>query len=434
MNWQTFFAELKRRNVYRVAVAYSIVSWLLIQIATQVLPFFEVPNWSIRLVVILIVAGLPIALVFAWVFELTPEGLKRTEDVDPAVPAAGKSPIWIYVPIVAALLSIGLFFLGRFTAPTKQSAGNIVSAKSIAVLPFENLSSNQENAYFADGVQDEILTNLARIADLKVISRTSVMQYAKVAARNVREIGNELGVAHLLEATVQRDGTKVRVIAHLIDARNGADVWAQSYDRNLADVFVIQSEIAKTIADQLSAKLSASERVAIEKPPTKDLTAYDLYLRGRALYADTTANIPAREKLPRAASLLEEAVARDPQFMIACVSSPECTAIFTLRVMTIARRATTLRMPRSNPLCVSILMLARLISPLPSITTMVHAVTKTPEVSWALLGARCLTTPKCLNTPVILTGVMVAGRNLPITWNALLSLTRAIFLSFSNWQ
>ena len=253
----------------------------------------------------------------AWVFELTPEGLKRAEDVDPAVQPAAKSRAWVYLPIVAALISIGLFFLGRFTAPTKQGAGNNNLAKSIAVLPFENLSSNQENAYFADGVQDEILTNLAKIADLKVIGRTSVMQYTKVAARNVREIGKELGVAHLLEGNVQRAGMNVRVNAHLIDARSGADVWAQSYDRNLADVFAIQSEIAKTIADQLSAKLSTSEKVAIETPPTKDLTAYDLYLRARALYGDTTANIPAKEKLPRAASLLEDAVARDPKFLIA---------------------------------------------------------------------------------------------------------------------
>ena len=192
-----------------------------------------------------------------------------------------------------------------------------IPEKSIAVLPFENLSADKANAYFADGVQDEILTNLAKIADLKVISRTSVMQYRTDFARNSREIGTQLGVAHLLEGSVQRSGGKVRVIAQLIDARTDAHLWAQTYDRDLADVFAIQSEIAKTIADQLQAKLSPSEKAAIEKPPTTDLTAYDLYLRAQAFYAYTTDQVLAREKLPEAARLLDEAVARDPHFVLA---------------------------------------------------------------------------------------------------------------------
>jgi TolB-like protein/class 3 adenylate cyclase/Flp pilus assembly protein TadD len=222
-----------------------------------------------------------------------------------------------------AALGVALLFtatiVGVFVIISEKSTrwGSTVPEKSIAVLPFENLSSDKENAYFADGVQEEVLMNLARIADLKVISRTSVMRYTTTAVRNVREIGKELGVANLLEGNVQRAGGKVRVNAQLIDARTDAHLWAQTYDRDLADVFAIQSEIAKAIADQLQAKLSPNERAAIEKPPTKDLTAYDLYLRGRTLYADTTANIPAREKLPRAANLLEEAVARDPHFLLA---------------------------------------------------------------------------------------------------------------------
>ena len=185
------------------------------------------------------------------------------------------------------------------------------------MLPFENLSANQENAFFTDGVQDEILTNLANIADLKVISRTSVMQYKSGLARNLRKIGEELGVAHVVEGSVQRAANKVRVNAQLIDARNDAHLWAQTYDRDLADVFAIQSEIAKTIADQLQAKLSPSEKAAIEKPPTTDLTAYDLYLRAKALWADTTDAVHAKEKLPQAARLLDEAVARDPKFLLA---------------------------------------------------------------------------------------------------------------------
>jgi TolB-like protein/Flp pilus assembly protein TadD len=192
-----------------------------------------------------------------------------------------------------------------------------IPEKSIAVLPFENLSANQENAFFTDGVQDEILTNLAHIADLKVISRTSVMQYKSGLARNLRKIGEELGVAHVVEGSVQRAANKVRVNAQLIDARNDAHLWAQTYDRELADVFAIQSEIAKTIADQLQAKLSPSEKAAIDKPPTTDLTAYDLYLRAQVLWADTSDAVHAKEKLPQAAHLLDEAVARDPKFLLA---------------------------------------------------------------------------------------------------------------------
>jgi TolB-like protein/class 3 adenylate cyclase/Flp pilus assembly protein TadD len=218
----------------------------------------------------------------------------------------------VAVLALAAIIA-GMAMFSRYRARSTLSAPE----KSIAVLPFENLSSDKENAYFADGVQDEILTDLAKIADLKVISRTSVMQYRDVAGRNLRQIGQELGVTHVLEGTVQRAADKVRVNTQLINARTDAHEWAENYDRPLNDVFAIQSEIAKTIVDQLRAKLSPTEKAAIEKPPTKDLTAYDLYLRGRALYADTTANIPAREKLPRAASLLEEAVAHDPQFLLA---------------------------------------------------------------------------------------------------------------------
>src|SRR5881398_1079212 len=178
MKIDNFFAELKRRNVYKVAVAYAVVAWLLIQIATQVFPFFEIPNWTVRLIVLAIVIGFPVALVIAWAFELTPEGLKRTEDVDLA--AAAQRPrhrAWIFVIIIAGAMSLGLFFLGRFTAPSKQSGVNEVSSKSIAVLPFENLSSDKENTYFADGIQEEILTRLAKISDLKVISRTSTQRY-----------------------------------------------------------------------------------------------------------------------------------------------------------------------------------------------------------------------------------------------------------------
>ncbi|MEO5718430.1 MAG: FlgO family outer membrane protein [Chthoniobacterales bacterium] len=310
----SFFAELKRRNVYKVAVAYAVVGWLLIQIATQVLPFFEIPNWGVRLVVLLIVTGFPIALMIAWAFELTPEGIKRTDEVDPALHGRAKSHAWIYIALVAAFLSLGLFFLGRFTASPKGSAG--APAKSIAVLPFANLSDDKQNAYFADGVQDEILTDLAKVADLKVISRTSVMQYRDIGKRDLRQIAQQLGVANLLEGSVQREGNRVRVNAQLIDAQSDAHLWAQTYDRDLADVFAIQSEIAETIAEQLEARISPNERAAIAQAPTSDVVANDLYVRAQTL--DDRANDPgAKDELLQAIGLLEEAVRRDPKFVLA---------------------------------------------------------------------------------------------------------------------
>jgi len=201
MNLQNLFAELKRRNVYKVAITYGVVAWLLIQIATQVFPFFEIPNWTVRLVVLLIMVGFPIALIIGWAFELTPKGLKRTEVAD-ATPAL-RSPhrAWIYVVTIAAALSIGLFFVGRYTLRNKEGGPAEVTTKSIAVLPFESLSRDPDNAYFAEGVQDEILTRLAKVADLKVISRTSTQKY-KSAPDNLREIAKQLGVSNILEGSV----------------------------------------------------------------------------------------------------------------------------------------------------------------------------------------------------------------------------------------
>jgi len=229
--------------------------------------------------------------------------------------------------VIAGLGAAGVFFFRHRTPQPQSTAASFpppaaaavssVPEKSVAVLPFANLSANQENAFFTDGVQDQILTELARIADLKVISRTSVLQYKSGAARNLREIGQQLGVAHLLEGSVQRAGNKVRVNAQLIDTRTDAHLWAENYDRPLDDVFAIQSEIAKAIANQLQAKIAPNEKAAIEKPPTTDLAAYDLYLRAQALFADTSDLIHAREKLPQAERVLNEAVARDPHFLLA---------------------------------------------------------------------------------------------------------------------
>ena len=318
MNPKEFFGEAKRRNVYKVAVAYAVVGWLLIQVATQVFPFLEIPNWMIRLVILLTAFGFPVALIIAWAFELTPEGIKRTEAAD-AAQQRSRGGIWIAVIVVAAALSLGLFFLGRYSAgratPQVTEAPTAVNPqKSIAVLPFENLSEEKANAFFADGVQDEILTDLSKIADLKVISRSSVMHYRSGLERNRRKIGEELGVAHVLEGSVQRAGNRIRVNAQLIDARNDTHLWAQTYDRDLSDVFAIQSEIAKTIADQLQAKLSPQEKSAIQRPPTSDIAAFDLYTRARNLWLTAWGSSTGKDDLLQAADLLNQAVARDPSF------------------------------------------------------------------------------------------------------------------------
>ena len=316
VNPKKFFSELKRRNVYKVAIAYIVGGWALAQGIAQVLPVFDAPNWVIRLLVVLIVIGFPIALIFAWAFEITPEGVKRAEDVGHVPQPPRKSHAWLYVVIVGALISISLFFLGRYTAQENFSFGR-APAKSIAVLPFENFSADKENAYFADGVQDDILTALAKVADLKVISRTSVMSYAAGANRNLREIAQALGVSHVVEGSVRRSDGKVRVSAQLIDARNDAHLWADTYDRDLADVFAIQSDIAKAIVEQLRAKLSPSEKAAIEERPTNDITAHDLYVRAKLLNESSSFNARRLEKLVEAAGLLDQAVARDPDFLLA---------------------------------------------------------------------------------------------------------------------
>ena len=318
MNPKIFFGELKRRNVYKVAVAYAVVGWLLIQVATQVFPFLEIPNWMIRLVILLTAFGFPVALIIAWAFELTPEGIKRTEAAD-AAQQHSRGGVWIAVVVVAATLSLGLFFLGRYSAgratpQVTEAPTSVNPQKSIAVLPFENLSEEKANAFFADGVQDEILTDLSKIADLKVISRSSVMHYRSGLERNPRKIGEELGVAHVLEGSVQRAGNRIRVNAQLIDARNDTHLWAQTYDRDLSDVFAIQSEIAKTIADQLQAKLSPQEKSAIQRPPTSDIAAFDLYTRARNLWLTAWGSSTGKDDLLQAADLLNQAVARDPSF------------------------------------------------------------------------------------------------------------------------
>jgi TolB-like protein/Tfp pilus assembly protein PilF len=326
MNWRTFLGELQRRNVYRVAVTYAVVSWVLIQIATQVFPFFEIPNWAVRVVVLLLLLGFPVALILAWAFELTPEGIKRTEDVpvDESIRSHTGRKL-LAVAAVAAALAAGLFLVQVARRPWKESdqdqaraaaTAQPIPEKSIAVLPFSNLSAEQENVFFTDGIQDEILTNLAKVADLKVISRSSVTVYTAGGPRNVREIGRQLGVAHLLEGSVQRTKNRVRVTAQLIDARTDEHQWGDHYDREIADAFAIQSEIAQTIAFQLQAKLSPREKAAIELT-TRDIGAFDLYLQAKELIKTFHDSTNWSETLLKAVRLLDEAISRDPNFALA---------------------------------------------------------------------------------------------------------------------
>jgi TolB-like protein/Tfp pilus assembly protein PilF len=312
MNPRNFFAELKRRNVYKVAVAYIVAGWALSQGIAQVFPVFDIPNWIIRLIVLLIILGLPIALVLAWTFEITPQGIKRTEIAD-AMPVATrrKKHVWIYVVVIGAAISIGLFFLGRYSAGNKTASPAGISNKSIAVLPFDNLSRDPDNAYFAEGVQDEILTRLAKVADLKVISRTST-QHFKSAPDNLPQIAKQLGVAHILEGSVQKASDQVRVNVQLINALTDAHLWGDTYDRKLTDIFAVESDIAKTIADALQAKLTGSEKNSIAKAPTTNPEAYELYLKGRFFW-----NKRSGVDLRKAIDYFNQAIAKDPNYALA---------------------------------------------------------------------------------------------------------------------
>jgi TolB-like protein len=309
-----FFAELKRRNVYKVAIAYAVVAWLLLQAASILFPTFEAPPWMMKIFVVLIILGFPIALVFAWAFEITPEGIKRAEDVDlnqSITRTTGRKLDFLIIGVLLLVIAVLIF---QRLHPHVSATSSTTSEKSLAVLPFENLSRDPDNQFFTDGVQDEILSDLSKIADLRVISRTSVMQYKAGAQRNLRDIAQQLGVAHVVEGSVQRATNKVRVIAQLIDARNDAHLWAQTYDRDLADVFTIQSEIAKSIADHLQAKLSPNEKKAIEQPPTTDLAAFDLYSRAKSLLLTAAFSATGDPNRRKAIELLDEAVKRDSSF------------------------------------------------------------------------------------------------------------------------
>ena len=315
----SFFAELKRRNVYKVAVAYAIVGWLLIQVATQVFPFLEIPNWVVRLVIALVAIGFPIALVIAWAFELTPEGIKRTEDVDALLATAvGGAPVrrrksyaWIYVVVIGAAISLGLFFLGRYTAGTKAVSPNDASAKSIAVLPFANMSADKNDEYLSDGVSEELITALSKITGLNVKARTSSFAF-KGKNEDIQKIGELLHVSHLLEGSVAKAGNKLRITAQLIQASDGNHLWSDTYDREMQDIFAVRSEVAKQVADTLKIRLLGEDKKQLEKKPTENLEAYNLYRQGR-FYADKLSEEGMKKALP----FFQQAIEKDPRFALA---------------------------------------------------------------------------------------------------------------------
>ncbi len=301
----SFFEELKRRKVYRVAIAYIVAGWALAQGLAQVLPVFDISNAIIRPVIVLLLIGFPVALVLAWVFDVTPQGIQATPTASSGTHRRRNIITLIAVGVLISAAT-GFFILPRAAAHKID--------KSIAVLPFQNLSDEKENAYFADGMQDDILTNLSKIGDLKVISRMSVMSYRGDGTRNAREIGKALGVATLLEGSVRRAGNRVRVSVQLIDADNDRHLWAEDYDRDLTDVFAIQTDLAQKITASLQAKLSPNEKERLDRRPTADSDAYILYVQ-----AHDYANRPdrLRETSLKAEELFEQAIKRDPNFALA---------------------------------------------------------------------------------------------------------------------
>ena len=300
-----FFEELQRRKVYRVAAAYIIAAGFIIQIGSAVFPAWELPNWTFRLVVVLLLIGFPIALILAWAFDVNSEGIRATKGTAAETHLRRNMIILVAIGVIVSAAA-GFFLLPRASTHKMD--------KSIAVLPFENLSDEKENAYFADGMQDDILTNLSKISDLKVISRTSVMSYRGSGTRNARDIGKALGVAALLEGSVRRIGNRVRVNVQLINANNDEHIWAEDYDRDLTDVFAIQTDLAQKIVYTLQAKLSPNEKSWLDRRPTQDPNAYLLFVQAHD-YASRPDML--HDTSLKAEQLFEQATTLDPNFAAA---------------------------------------------------------------------------------------------------------------------
>jgi TolB-like protein/Tfp pilus assembly protein PilF len=299
-----FFEEVKRRKVYRVAAAYIIAAGGIIQLASATFPAWELPPWSLRLVIVLLLVGFPIALILAWAFDITPQGIRATSETTAPRTGRRRNIIMLIATGVIISAATGFFLLPRLAAHKVD--------KSIAVLPFENLSDEKENAYFADGIQDDVLTNLSKIGDLRVISRTSVMQY-RGRPTNLRDIGKALGVSNILEGSVRRSGNKVRVNVQLIDANTDEHLWANDYDRDVTDVFGIQSDLAREIANALQAKLSPEEKSQMTRKPTENGEAYLAFVQAH----DLSCSYEDAAKLKQSEQLYQRAIDLDPNFALA---------------------------------------------------------------------------------------------------------------------
>jgi adenylate cyclase len=315
---KNFFSELKRRNVYKVAVAYAVVGWLLVQVATQVFPFFEIPNWAVRLVVLAIVIGFPIALVIAWAFELTPEGLKRTEDVDLAAQGSRKSHAWIYIVIVGVAFSIGLIFIGRYTeqriqAPRQSEAATVAPNKSIAVLPFVNMSADKNDEYLSDGMTEELINVLAKVPGLRVPGRTSCFAFKGKNEEDIfHKVGDQLHVGTVLEGSVRKAGDKLRVTAQLINVSDGYHLWSKDYDGDVKDILNFQSNVAQQVVQALQVQLGTEAARVLSKKPTENSEAHRFYLLGRYEFAKYT-----QAGWNNAIRYYQEALKLDPNYALA---------------------------------------------------------------------------------------------------------------------
>src|SRR6476659_8992922 len=330
MNEPNFFAELKRRNVYKVAVAYAVVAWLLMQIASQIFPFFEVPNCVVRLVILLLVIGFPIALIIAWAFEMTSEGIKRTETAD-AAGLRSHGGTWIYVVLVGAALSVSLFFVGRYTAGhatvrpaseeqrrAKQSETATAGLdKSIAVLPLVNESGDPKDEYFSDGLSEELIAALGQIRNLKVIGRSSSFRF-KDRKEEPKTIGEKLGVTTLLEGTVRKQGDKVRIVAELINAADGTELWSRIFDRELKDIFAVQAEIAMAVATSLELTLLGAKNMPDAGASTENVEAHNAYLQGHFYFQRRNV-----EDYRKAIGFFDQAIRLDPDYALAYAERAE---------------------------------------------------------------------------------------------------------------
>ncbi len=321
MNWHSFLAELKRRNVYKAAAAYAVISWLIIQIATQVFPFFEVPNWAVRLIVLLLIIGFPAALIFSWAFEITPEGIKRESEIDPNQSIARNTgrklvAITVVLAVIAAGLFVFQFVRPKDTVSPRENASaartdaatGTIPRKSIAILPFADLSPNHDQESFSDGMAEEILNALAHIRDLKVVGRASSFYY-KGKNVSLKQIGSELGVANILEGSIRKQGEQVRITSALSHTADGSQVWSKNYNGTLANIFDLQESFARDIAGELNVVLADPSEGRVVDKPTDNAQAYALFIEAQTLVSQRIG-----DSLPRAIALLKEATRLDPNF------------------------------------------------------------------------------------------------------------------------